>query len=114
MRKSFQMIIIFLITFILLIPTFVQATNINMNLTSNTVVDNTVTGNQSSNLGQQSTTDTLSPNQTNHSTNSATVSALSQLPEASLGLNNIINIILIVIGVLLILLGIAIMIRLKH
>ena len=39
--------------------------------------------------------------------------SLSSMPESELGLGNILNIILIVIGILLILLGIAIMIRLK-
>lgn len=43
-----------------------------------------------------------------------TTSTLSSLPEAELGLTNILNILLIVIGILLILLGFAILIRLKH
>ena len=43
-----------------------------------------------------------------------TVTPLSNLPEANLGLNNILNVILISIGVLLILFAIAILIRLKH
>lgn len=41
------------------------------------------------------------------------VTSLSKLPEANLGLNNILNVILISIGVLLILFAIAILIRLK-
>ena len=41
------------------------------------------------------------------------VTSLSNLPEANLGLNNILNILLIAIGVLLILFAIAILIRLK-
>lgn len=41
------------------------------------------------------------------------VDTLSNLPEANLGLNNILNVILISIGVLLILFAIAILIRLK-
>ncbi len=45
--------------------------------------------------------------------NSSPLNALSSLPEASLGLSNILNILLIVVGVLLILLAIAILIRLK-
>lgn len=44
----------------------------------------------------------------------ATTSLLDSMPEADLGLTNILNIFLIVIGILLILLGIAILIRLKH
>lgn len=46
--------------------------------------------------------------------NSGSVSTLNSLPEAELGLSNILSIILIVIGVLLILLAIAIIIRLRH
>lgn len=41
------------------------------------------------------------------------VSPLSNLPEANLGLNNILNILLITVGILLILFAIAILIRLK-
>ena len=43
-----------------------------------------------------------------------TVTPLSNLPEANLGLNNILNVILISIGILLILFAIAILIRLKN
>lgn len=39
--------------------------------------------------------------------------SLSSMPESELGFNTILNIILVVIGILLILLGIAILIRLK-
>ena len=41
-------------------------------------------------------------------------STVSTIPEANLGLNNILNILLIAIGILMILLGIAILIRLKN
>ena len=41
------------------------------------------------------------------------VTSLSNLPEANLGLNNILNVILIAVGFLLILFAIAILIRLK-
>jgi len=47
------------------------------------------------------------------STQVTSVTSLSKLPEANLGLNNILNVILISIGVLLILFAIAILIRLK-
>lgn len=119
MLKSFHKITIFMIILMLFIPVFVQATEVNMNLTSNTSVDNTATmqntatADQPSTTDQQTTTDTLSPTGTNYES-SSTVSTLNQLPEAGLGLTNVVNIILIVIGILLILLGIAILIRLKH
>lgn len=41
------------------------------------------------------------------------VTGLSNLPEANLGLNNILNVLLLAVGVLLILFAIAILIRLK-
>ena len=47
------------------------------------------------------------------STQVTSVTSMSNLPEANLGLNNILNVILISIGVLLILFAIAILIRLK-
>lgn len=53
-------------------------------------------------------------NETEISAQVETVTPLSNLPEANLGLNNILNVILISIGVLLILFAIAILIRLKH
>ncbi len=119
MSKLFRNITIFMIIFMLFMPVFVQATDVNMNLASNTSVDNTsiqntVSTEQPSTENQQTTTDMLSPTGTNYASSSSTVSTLNQLPEAGLGLTNVVNIILIVIGVLLILLGIAILIRLKH
>ncbi|MBO5478839.1 MAG: hypothetical protein J6A04_03910 [Clostridia bacterium] len=119
MLKSFRIITVFFIILILFMPIFVQATDVNMNLTSDTSIQNTSAENttaveQSSTTTQETTTDTLSPSTTNYSSNSPTVSTLNQLPESNLGLNNVINIILIVIGILLVLLGIAIIIRLKH
>ena len=67
--------------------TFVYAGDINMNL-------------QNSNTSVESNT-------------SSPLNDLSSLPEASLGLTNILNILLIAVGILLILLAIAILIRLR-
>ena len=55
-------------------------------------------------------TSTTSGNSINTKTSSLTTSTL---PEADLGFNNILCILLIVIGVVLILLGVAVLIRLK-
>lgn len=41
-------------------------------------------------------------------------STVTTLPEANLGLNNILNVILIALGILMVLLGIAILIKLKN
>lgn len=71
-------------------------TNLNTNSTNNTNISN-----------ENYNTNTSFTN----STPSATVT--NSLPESDLGLSNILNIFLIVIGVLLILLSIAILIRLK-
>lgn len=54
-----------------------------------------------------------STNETELTATVTSVTSLSNLPEATLGLNNILNIILIAIGFLLILFAIAILIRLK-
>ena len=81
--------IVLLLVFILLSSClFVCASDINMNLQNNTTTSGA--------------SNTASP-----------LNALSSLPEASLGLTNILNILLIVVGVLLIFLAIAILIRLK-
>lgn len=55
----------------------------------------------------------LGSSTSNISAQVTSVDSLSRLPEANLGLNNILNVILISIGVLLILFAIAILIRLK-
>lgn len=125
MKKLLQLSLIIFVILMVLAPNFVQATRVNMNLTPNTTatenpsIQNTSSENTS--IDDNNTisepentagnTDRLSPTTTN---NSASISTLNELPESGLGLNNIINIILIVIGVLLILLGIAILIRLKQ
>ena len=45
MTKLIRTIIIFLAIFMLCMPVFVQATSVNMNLTSNTTADNTIANN---------------------------------------------------------------------
>lgn len=80
-------------------------TNTNNNSSSNTNLSNTSTGNSTNSI--YTNTDSGSTN----STPSATVT--NSIPESDLGLTNILNIFLIVIGVLLILLAVAILIRLK-
>ncbi len=83
MFKKIYIIIFMFVSF----STFVYAGDINMNL-------------QNSNTSVESNT-------------SSPLNALSSLPEASLGLTNILNILLIAVGILLILLAIAILIRLR-
>ncbi len=103
-----------------------QQSEINNSINENNI-DELSTSNENtisdSNTASQSSADSVT--NTNSSTNSSTnsntkgsskvtaVNTLSGLPEANLGLNNILSILLIAIGFLLILFAIAILIRLK-
>ena len=73
----------------------------------NTSIDEEMDLNNDSEDTETSTTSTTGIN------SSARVSTLSSIPEANLGLNNVLCIILIAIGILIILLAIAILIRIK-
>ena len=88
-----------------------QQSEINNSINENNI-DELSTSNENtisdSSTASQSSADSVT--NTNSSTNSNT---LSGLPEANLGLNNILSILLIAIGFLLILFAIAILIRLK-
>lgn len=106
--KLFNIFSIFAIILMLLLPSFVQATDVNMNLTNTANLDTTSSG-----VNPISDTTTL-PQTYSSSSGSTVTSTFNSLPEAELGLTNILSIILIVIGILLILLAIAIIIRLKN
>ena len=128
MKKNTKIIlIIFIIAILALIimkrPAF-AAINLNINSNTNSVsnetdLDNNTTGNSVNNLQQQygnelddsSVAPTGTPTLTDSS--AADVYSLNSLPEADLGLSNILSILLIAVGVILILLGIAVFIRLK-
>ncbi len=100
---------VFAILFVILLcmVTFSFATDINMNLSSdNSQVEENTLSNESAN--EMSTN---RPNSTLTTTPSTTVS--SAVKEETLSFSNILNIILIVVGVVLILLGIAILIRMN-
>ena len=95
----------------------VSATDINMNLTP----DNTqaVTGNET-NTGNQ-TTNTPTPNGTDTTISpsddiggSVAPSGVSSIAQENMSFSNILNILIITVGVILILLAIAILIRLKN
>lgn len=105
MTKLLNIFSILVIICILLLPNFVQATDVNMNLT------NTTNFNTSNTVDTNNYDTTTVPG--SYSSSGSLVSSLNTLPEAELGLTNILSIILIVVGVLLILLAIAILIRLK-
>lgn len=90
MSKIFKVILIIFILLCFCINS-VLATNTSSNTTSNTTT---------------SSTNSTSPSTT-------TVTTLDSIPESSLGLTNILNILLITVGVVIIFLAIAILIRLR-
>ena len=75
----------------------------------NTTNDNNSVSNTDLNTESNSNTADITSNRI-----SGTADALQSLPEAELGLTNILNILLIAVGVVLILLSIAIFIKLSH
>lgn len=105
--------ILFFIIF--LIGNFVYASGINMNLTSNnTNTDSTVYGSSNSTTAGNTTkapeSNSLTQNQAKINPNVGSTAALSS---SGLSLSNILNIILIVLGILLVLFAIAILLRLR-
>lgn len=140
LQKVVKIVFILLFLFCFWISV-VSATDINLNLpgttdntvnnaidntTENTIVDNSVNNTTDNNVGnEQSTTNELTDqaNSVNENmedpfadvtTENLQPSGISTQSESGLGITNIINILLITVGVILILLGIAIMIRLKN
>lgn len=96
---------------ILLLFTFAStsfAADINMNRidSPNNIVENNTVGSGTTNTNVQ-------PNTSNLPTSSSSTTVSNMLPESNLGLATILNILLITVGVILILLGIAVLIRLK-
>lgn len=119
MSKCLKIFFVVFILLMIILSNFVQATSIDMNLTNTS--SNNVSNDVNQNISNTSNNSTENTNtnlpitsnqQTTFESNATT--SLSNLPEANLGLSNILSIILIVIGVLLIFLAIAILIRLKH
>lgn len=97
-----------------------ETTNI-YNDVANENSDFSHTANNEENLleNEEGDMDPISNTANNSTSNSSTynsnarVSTVSSIPEANLGLNNVLCVILIAIGILLILLAIAILIRIK-
>ena len=119
MSKTFKVMIIALVIVLAFGTISSSAASINMNLESgnnmsdeNVVEDtNTTDTNTLANTTTNTTANTTTTDN-NSGTESATVTSVSSLPESELGLSNIINILLIAVGVILIFLAIAILIRL--
>lgn len=93
-----------------------NASTNNSSVSGNSTNSNT---NSSSNINASNNTNDNSTNSSYTNTNSSSTNSspsatvTNSMPESDLGLSNILNIFLIVIGVLLILLAVAILIRLK-
>ena len=103
MSKLYKVFFILLISVILISNCMYVFAADNMNL------DNNTTNSNSSNTSNTNGTNTNATGNTNRSTSTTAVST----SQFDLQLTNILSICLIVVGVLLILLGIAILIRLK-
>lgn len=132
MAKFIKTVFIILITLLLFNINFVSAVDLNItednnssnttnntsNNTSSSRNNNTVSNNTNSEENDDDETDYTSSNSYNNvDTSTSDVSGATvrsgNLPESNLGLSNILSIFLIVIGIILILLAIAILIKLK-
>lgn len=112
-KKGIATTLLVIIAMIMLFSCAVFAVDdIDMNLTGNDTSQNTSTSDNTAVTGESEATNETSSTQDTSDT--PRVSNLSTIPESDFGLTNILNIMLIVIGILLILLSIAILIRLKH
>lgn len=118
MQKYAKFFILFII--ILFITNINYCYAVNLNLTENTNDTNTLTNTlddedlDDTETDEFSTTSNTSSFSDSAYESSVSITDLNNLPESGLGLTNILNIFLIVVGILLILLAIAILIRLKH
>lgn len=110
MSKSIKIFSIFLIIFSIFISFYsVYASDINMNLVSDETTENEAIEDSNSAV-DDTTIDTQLPSDSDSITPPFSVGAVV---EEGLGLSNILSILLITVGVILILLAIAIIIRLK-
>ena len=113
MSKSIKFFPILLIAFSLILSFYsvIYASNINMNLASENSVSENVTNTVNNSLVDENITDDLIDNVSQ--TEVTTPSSVTATTEEGLGLSNVLSIILITVGVVLILLAVAIIIRLK-
>ena len=105
MKNVSKIIIIFILFILLLIPT-IESFGIDMNLTPNILENNTF----------DDTTNSIVSNTTDNTSvtnNPRTITVTSSDNDEFLTVENILSVILIVIGILLIFLGIAIIVRFK-
>lgn len=112
MSKILKISIILFIV-LLLINTVVCATDINMNLSSedNNSIDTNITDTNATDT--DSNTDTTQDQTSDGISGTAAPSGVSSIAQENMSFSNILNILVITVGVILILLAIAILIRLK-
>ena len=101
MYKSLRNLVIFMIIFSFILGIILNVSYATSNLSSDSSLTDT---------DDLPTEDYLSTSESNINS----VQRVTSIPEANLSFNNILNVILIAIGILLILLAIAILIRLKQ
>ena len=113
MSKSIKFFPILLISFSLILSFYsvIYASNINMNLASENSVSENVANTVNNSLVDENVTDDLVDNASQAEV--TTPSSVTATTEEGLGLSNVLSIILITVGVVLILLAVAIIIRLK-
>lgn len=135
MKKNIKFVL-FILLMALIFITFMKhqsfaAIDLNINSNSNNSVSNSESGSNNTTSTNTSTTTNTNENlqaqygneldtgstrtssSMSDTSSAADVYSLNSLPESSLGLSNILSILLIAVGVILILLGIAVLIRLK-
>jgi len=113
MEVFMKKLLIFSLIFVLAIvfaSNLVYAADIDMNLTSDGIADVSTDGTVYGSEPQNTNTTTSVPTSSNTGTSVGSTAALSS---SNLGLSNILNIILIVLGILLVLFAIAILIRMR-
>ena len=103
-------ILIILVLVIISLATVTSATDINMNLVPNEVDNSTITGNE---IDNEMPTDDTNQIVTDDIGGIAAPSGVSSIAQENMSFSNILNILIITVGVVLILLAIAILIRLK-
>lgn len=113
MSKSIKFFPILLIAFSLILSFYsvIYASNINMNLASENSVSENVVDTVNNSLVDENITDDLVDNASQSEV--TTPSSVTATTEEGIGLSNVLSIILITVGVVLILLAVAIIIRLK-
>ena len=113
MSKSIKFFPILLIAFSLILSFYsvIYASNINMNLASENSVSENVADTVNNSLVDENITDDLVDNESQAEV--TTPSSVTATTEEGIGLSNVLSIILITVGVVLILLAVAIIIRLK-